>query len=155
MTLGRYLTTWRYLATWHWQCHVSHQGFGTWQFFSLNSKKIKILKKLKISEDDTWHTVNGVNNFFSKKDLIDTLFQKFGRNWNSFKSGYQTETSERKWVLFYWLNLLLIRTIIIIIIIIIIIMVTYTFYFYLLCMNMFQLLDPFYLFCCLFIFTFE
>jgi len=27
MTLGRYL------ATCHWQCHVSHKEFDTWQFF--------------------------------------------------------------------------------------------------------------------------
>jgi len=31
MTLGKYLATWRYLTTCHWQCHVSHQGFDTWQ----------------------------------------------------------------------------------------------------------------------------
>jgi len=40
MTLAKYLDTWRYLATCHWQCHVSHQGFDTWQIFFFK-KKIK------------------------------------------------------------------------------------------------------------------
>jgi len=47
-------------------CHTKDSAHDI--FFKL--KKIKILKKLKklkISEDDTWHTINDVNNFFLKK----------------------------------------------------------------------------------------
>jgi len=55
MTLGKYLAMWRYLATCHWQWHMSHQRFDTWQFlFFLNKKKLKIKKKLKNPEPNTW-----------------------------------------------------------------------------------------------------
>jgi len=59
MTLGTYLATWWYLVTCHWQFHMSHQEFDTWQiffFFKKFKKKIKIKKKLKkIKKSRGWH----------------------------------------------------------------------------------------------------
>ena len=40
------------------------------------TKKILQKKIKKKRESDTWPAVNGVNYFFSERDLIDALFQK-------------------------------------------------------------------------------
>jgi len=39
MTSDSDIDMWHCNTTWHWQCHVSHKGPDTWQFFSF--QKIK------------------------------------------------------------------------------------------------------------------